>query len=128
VIDIASESVLSLTQAASLFPPGRNGARPTIGCFTRWILKGVKGPNGQLVRLEALRLGSKWVTSRETIQRFAERLTPQLDNEPGAAPRTANQRGHQCPLARAWNLCDRVRLTARLSSVWWPPVAGKPRP
>jgi hypothetical protein len=92
VIDTATEFLLSLAQAAPLFPPGRNGARPTIGCFTRWILKGVKGPTGELVRLEAVRLGGKWVTSREAIQRFAERLTPRLDDEPPAAPRTPNQR------------------------------------
>ena len=92
MIDTATESLLSLAQAAPLFPPGRNGSRPTIGCFTRWILKGVKGPTGELVRLEAVRLGGKWVTSREAIQRFAERLTPRLDDEPSAAPRTSNQR------------------------------------
>jgi hypothetical protein len=91
VIEIASESTLSLAQAADLLPPGRGGARPTLGCVLRWILKGAKSPSGDLVRLDGIRLGGRWLTSREALQRFAERLTPQLDGE-GPAPRTANQR------------------------------------
>ena len=92
MIDLTRESALSLAQAADLLPPGRGGARPTLGCVLRWVLKGAKSPSGELVRLEAIRLGGRWLTSREALQRFAERLTPSLDSEPPPAPRTANQR------------------------------------
>jgi hypothetical protein len=92
MIDLSNESTLSLTQAAELLPPGRGGARPTLGCVLRWILKGAKGPAGEFVRLEAVRLGGRWLTSREALQRFAERLTPQMDGEPPASPRTLGQR------------------------------------
>jgi hypothetical protein len=92
VIDLTCESTLSLAQAADLLPPGRGGARPTLGCVLRWVLKGAKSPSGELVRLEAIRLGGRWLTSREALQRFAERLTPSLDGEPPPAPRTGNQR------------------------------------
>jgi len=92
MLDITCESTPSLAQAANLLPPGRGGARPTLGCDLRWVLKGAKSPSGELVRLEAIRLGGRWLTSREALQRFAERLTPSLDGEPPAAPRTANQR------------------------------------
>jgi hypothetical protein len=47
--------------------------------LVRWIVKGVRSPSGALVRLEGLRLGDRWVTSREALQRFAEALTPCLD-------------------------------------------------
>jgi hypothetical protein len=33
------------------------------------------------VRLEAVRLGNRWVTSREALQRFALALTPRLDSK-----------------------------------------------
>jgi hypothetical protein len=42
--------------------------------------------------LEAVRLGGRWVTSREALQRFAERLTPDLGNRPAPAPRTPTAR------------------------------------
>jgi hypothetical protein len=48
----------------------------------RWVLRGVRGPDGRMVKLQALRLGGKYITSREALQRFAEATTPNelLDN------------------------------------------------
>ncbi len=94
MIDLSTEKTLSLTQAAHepIFPPGRKGARPTLSCVLRWVLKGLKGPHGRLIRLEAVRLGGRWITSREAIQRFADALTPRLDGEPAPVPRTPCQR------------------------------------
>jgi hypothetical protein len=54
----------------------------------RWILKGAKAPDGSRVRLEAVRLGGRWFTSREAIQRFAAALTPRVDDEPAPVPRS----------------------------------------
>jgi hypothetical protein len=88
VIDLASESTLSLVQAARLLPPGRGGRPVTLSCILRWVLKGAPGPNGTRVKLEALRLGGRWLTSREALQRFAEALTPRLDDSPVPTPRT----------------------------------------
>jgi hypothetical protein len=42
--------------------------------------------------LEAIRLGARWVTSREALARWAERLTPLFDIDPEQEPRTPNQR------------------------------------
>jgi hypothetical protein len=92
VIDFISETTLSLIQAARLLPPGRNGRPVTLSCVLRWVLRGAPGPNGERVRLEALRLGGRWLTSREAIQRFAESLTPCLDTPPAPLPRTPTQR------------------------------------
>jgi hypothetical protein len=94
MIDLFKEHTLSLAQAArEPLPRGRNGAKPTLSCLFRWILNGVNGPTGDRVRLEAVRLGNRWITSREAIQRFAERLTPRLDeSQPIRSPRTPTQR------------------------------------
>jgi hypothetical protein len=78
VIDLTSESSLSLAQAARLLPPGRGGRPVTLSCLLRWVLQGVRSPSGDVVRLEAARLGGRWITSREALQRFAEALTPRL--------------------------------------------------
>ena len=51
-----------------------------IGTVLRWILTGLKSPAGELVRLEGIRIGGKWLTSKEAMQRFAERLTPDLNS------------------------------------------------
>jgi hypothetical protein len=39
-----------------------------------------------------VRLGGRWVTSRESLQRFAERLTPGLDGGTEGSPRSPGMR------------------------------------
>jgi hypothetical protein len=89
---LITEELLSLAQAARRLPPGR-GERPvSLGCVLRWVLEGAPGPDGQRVRLEAVRVGGRWITSVEALARFAERLTPRLDDAPAPAPRTPRRR------------------------------------
>jgi hypothetical protein len=92
MIDLSTESPLSLSQAARLLPPGRRNQPVSLGCVLRWVLHGAKAPSGETVRLEALRLGGRWITSREALQRFAEALTPQTRGEPSSPIRTPKQR------------------------------------
>ena len=54
----------------------------------RWILNGRKGPTGEVVRLEGARVGSRWWTSWAAVQRFSDRLTPDLGNPSDAGPRS----------------------------------------
>lgn len=56
-------------------PPGRRGRHVSLSCALRWTLNGVRLPSGEIVRLEAIRLGGRWLTSIEALQRFAERQT-----------------------------------------------------
>jgi Protein of unknown function (DUF1580) len=88
MIDVASESLISLAQAARRLPAGRQERPVSTSCLLRWVLKGIPGPDGERVRLEAIRLGGRWLTSNEALARFAERLTPNLDAEASATPRT----------------------------------------
>jgi hypothetical protein len=78
-IDLGSERTLSLSQAARILPPGRRGRPVTLSCVLRWVLEGVRLPSGEAVRLEAMRLGGRWLTSMEALQRFAARQTPDLE-------------------------------------------------
>jgi hypothetical protein len=91
MIDLRTESTLSLSQAARLLPPSRCGRPVTLSCLLRWVLNGVRTPNG-VVRLEAIRLGGRWITSHEALARFADRQTPRLEEDSRPAVRTPTQR------------------------------------
>lgn len=88
-IDLTAEDVLSLAQAAALIPPARRGKKTCLGTLIRWVNDGVPGPDGRKVRLEAIRLGNRWMTTRAALQRFAEALTPDVS---GDAPRDRTPR------------------------------------
>jgi hypothetical protein len=92
MLDITSESTISLTQAARLLPPGRRARPVSLSCVVRWIINGATAPSGERVRLEAARVGGRWITSREALLRFAEALTPRLDIAPAPIPRTNSRR------------------------------------
>jgi hypothetical protein len=76
MLDLTTDKPISLATATALVPPGRSGRKTHLSTLLRWITKGAKGPDGEVVRLEAVRLGGRWMTSRGALQRFAERLTP----------------------------------------------------
>src|SRR5262245_37394674 len=94
MLDLTTETPISLAAAARLVPPARSGKQTHLSTLLRWILKGAKAPDGTLVKLEAVRLGGRWMTSRDAMQRFAERLTPRSapDAAEVAAPRPPGKR------------------------------------
>jgi hypothetical protein len=105
---LIGETLLSLSQAARRLPPGRNGRPVTLSCLLRWVLDGAPGPDGRRVRLGAVRLGGRWLTSVEALARFAAALTPRLDDDPAPAPRTPKQRRRASD--RAGKELDRVGI------------------
>jgi hypothetical protein len=93
VLDLTVETPLPLADACKYVPPGRGGRKTHLSTLVRWSTHGAKAPSGELIRLEALRLGNRWMTSRQALQRFAELLTPCVeDTSTFAAPRTSTQR------------------------------------
>jgi hypothetical protein len=116
MIDLTTETPMSLSQAARWAPPGRRGSPTSLPCLLRWILHGSRDPNGELVKLEALRLGGRWVTTREAIQRFAERLTPRIDDSGSSIsttsspsrPRRRMRRQQENAIARAERELDKL--------------------
>jgi hypothetical protein len=101
VIDLLSETPIPLAAACRLIPPARRGRRTHLSTLLRWIMHGVKAPSGQVVRLEAIRLGNRWHTSRAAIQRFADALTPQPADSRTPAQRTSGQRQRAAERAAA---------------------------
>src|SRR5262249_42879144 len=92
MIDLTAEQPIPLAVAATLVPPARRGKKTHFSTLLRWILTGARTPSGNMVKLEAIRLGGRWMTSRSALQRFADRLTPPADTPPAQAPRTPTQR------------------------------------
>lgn len=68
-INLQTEQILTLKEAAKTLPQLCRGQSVHRSTLYRWINRGVRG-----IRLEALKVGRTLVTSREAVQRFAERL------------------------------------------------------
>jgi hypothetical protein len=100
MINLSTEITLSLAEAARRLPSNRRGRPVTMSCILRWVLEGVRTPEG-VVRLDAIRLGGRWLTSLEALQRFAERQTPTLEDatatlrSPASRQRAAKRAGRE---------------------------------
>src|SRR6516162_6472511 len=91
-IDILTETVLPFGAVPQRFPflgrpsEDRKGSRRIhFSTVFRWWSKGIIGPGGERVRLEATKLGGKLVTSLEALQRFSEALNPRVEGESSTA-------------------------------------------
>lgn len=70
---LTDEPLVPLKEAVAFF--GRVKGKAIHPCtLTRWVLAGVR-VGKQRVRLEGVRQGSKWFTSREAAARFLEATT-----------------------------------------------------
>jgi hypothetical protein len=75
--DFTNEPQIRLTKAARLVRRGRGGRAANAAALHRLIHRGVIGPNGVRVRLEAIRVaGGVWMTTAAAVRRFLEALTP----------------------------------------------------
>jgi hypothetical protein len=81
LVDLTCETPLSLDQAAKRLPPFRQGRPVNPTTVSRWITEGICLPDGRRVRLDAVRVGGRWLTSVEALNRFAAAQTPQFQAE-----------------------------------------------
>ena len=77
---------IGLAQASKLFPPYRPGRGTHAATLTRWIQRGVRGLDGQLHKLDAVRCGSRWITTPGAVERFL--ASQQQHSEPVDRPAT----------------------------------------
>ena len=90
--EVLAGTGLSLAKAARHIPPFRNNKPTSPSTIYRWIAVGVTLANGMRLRLEAIRLGGRWLTSTQAIERFILAQTPKFDETPIPSPRTTTQR------------------------------------
>lgn len=96
---ILTENVISLHDGCKLVPSSRSGKKLNIATMWRWINDGVLALDGSRVKLQAIRLGGRWLTSHEAIERFSAALTGDTGNAP-APIRTPAARSRAAEVAR----------------------------
>jgi hypothetical protein len=90
--EIQSGEGLSLSAAGRLFPGHRGNGTVDPSTVFRWVTKGMRTPDGRVMRLEAVRVGGRWLTSRGAVARFVSALTAAADPPPATStpvPRTS---------------------------------------
>ena len=88
-INVFKEQLITFAELAKSLPR-RRGDRPVhLATIHRWRSRGLKG-----IRLEGVRVGGAWHTSREAFRRFTERLTALVTSEEVSPPRGADHQSH----------------------------------
>jgi hypothetical protein len=88
-IDFRSEQIIDVRREAPAYLGLGRGGRPVhISFFIRAITRGINGH-----KLEALRVGSRWITSVEALQRWAQRQTAGAVADSGGPTTSTNRQG-----------------------------------
>ena len=95
MIDIATETVLSLSEAREKLPRRRKNARPDLATMYRWWRQGIRG-----IRLETIMVGATRCTSIEALQRFFNALTAAAEGSK-PAPQTPQPKHRRSAIAAA---------------------------
>lgn len=72
---LLGEELIPVQDVPARLPPSRGGRRLHRAAVWRWVTHGLRRPDGSRVRLEALRMGRRWVTSTAALGRFFRRLS-----------------------------------------------------
>jgi hypothetical protein len=75
-IDVFEEPAISFADLARRLSAGRDGPRVAVSTIHRWRRPGIRG-----VRLEAVKIGAAWHTTRSAFSRFCAALTEDADSE-----------------------------------------------
>src|SRR5262245_57336026 len=76
---ILNETVIGFAAAGRKYPGQRSNRFIDPSTVFRWARSGVRLPGGRRLKLECVRLGGRWLTSLEALQRFADALTAASD-------------------------------------------------
>ena len=82
---------IRLSDAADLLPH-RSGKPVHYNTIRRWVAKGVRGPNGSRIRLQARKVGGVWYTSKTWLAEFEEACTQFSGMEPEQKTQPARKR------------------------------------
>jgi hypothetical protein len=79
---LLTENILFFGEVSRRLPRGKNGREIHTNTIWRWATKGLKGPNGEVVRLECSKIGGRNCTTEEALQRFFDRLKGKVVETP----------------------------------------------
>ncbi|MBX3400882.1 MAG: DUF1580 domain-containing protein [Gemmataceae bacterium] len=85
--EIRDGHALGMAQAARMMP-GVGGGSCDPSTLFRWATSGVKTTTGARIKLEAVRVGRRLITSGPALERFVMATTAGYSTDPTPAPRT----------------------------------------
>lgn len=88
--EIQAGEGVTLGQVARSLPGHRDNKTLHPTTILRRILRGTKTPDGRTVRLEGVRDGNRWLSSRGAVARYVAALTPVTNPEPKPVARTTS--------------------------------------
>lgn len=74
-IDLLREDAVSLTDARKNLIPKFTGKPVSAPTIYRWVAKGLRVRDGSRVKLEAIRIGREFITTKQAVHRFLGELT-----------------------------------------------------
>ncbi len=74
MLDLSSETLVSLAEGAQLVPPSRGGRPVAPSTLWRWIHEGFRLRSGAVVKLEGAKVLGRWATTQQALQRFLAKL------------------------------------------------------
>jgi hypothetical protein len=84
-MNMLSETLISFRAAAALLPSTQPGECVCFTTIWRWATKGICR-NGERVKLDAVRIGGRWVTSHQALERFTAALNAHVVPEEQPLP------------------------------------------
>lgn len=92
----------SLSAVGRQFPAHRGGGTVDPSTVFRWVKSGSRAADGRIVRLEACRVGGRWITTRSAVARFIAALSaPTRPSDPNPVPRSPAARSRAAAAATA---------------------------
>lgn len=92
LVEIQTGHGMALSTAGRRFPGVRGNAGVDPSTVFRWVTQGTKATDGSRVKLEAVRVGGRWLTSDQAIARFVAALTGGATAAETPAPRQPSAR------------------------------------
>lgn len=90
---ILDENPEGLTALAKRLPGSRREGNLSSQAVWRWVVRGIKLPDGRVVKLEVLRIAGRYLSSAAALRRFAEAQNDQMEPMPlPASVRSASKR------------------------------------
>ncbi len=75
---------VTMRDAVTLFPT-RGGRHVNYQTIRLWTMSGLRAPNGEMVRLQSHRIGSRILTKAEWITQFLDAIQVQVEMETATA-------------------------------------------
>jgi hypothetical protein len=76
---VQDEQLLGLSDLAKLIPSRRRPGSLSTNAIFRWVRKGVRRPDGTIVKLEARMVAGRLLSSRAALERFIEAQNAPID-------------------------------------------------